>query len=120
MKKSKDMVKSLAPESREARDAVPRFDFDLSSRWVSGIPYEVAFWRSYYRNKGSRNDLLSWSQYGRECSLDNFDVAAFVDGLNREDPVIADVGCALSYMFSDITFALSSLGSDVLPLIPLR
>ena len=43
MKKSNDMVKSLTPESREACDAVPRFDFDLSSRWVSGIPYE---WRS--------------------------------------------------------------------------
>ena len=118
MKKSKDMVKSLAPESRDARDAVPRFDFDLSSRWVSGIPYEVAFWRSYYRNKGSRNDLLSWSQYGRECSLDNFDVAAFVDGLNREDPVIADVGCALSYMFSDIIGGRKREVTYVDPLAP--
>lgn len=83
-------------------ESLPAFDFTLSRRWLSGIPYEVAFWRSYYRNKSSRKALLSWSMYGKECKLDNFDVASFLQGLNKNNPVIADVGCALSYMFSDI------------------
>ena len=30
---------------------ISAFDFTLSKRWISGIPYEVAFWRSYYRNR---------------------------------------------------------------------
>ncbi|MDE6512465.1 MAG: hypothetical protein K2L00_10315, partial [Muribaculaceae bacterium] len=83
-------------------NGIPSFDFTLSSRWLTGIPYEVAFWRSYYSNKSSRKALFSWSQYGKECRLDHFDVASFIEGLKREDPVVADVGCALSYMLSDI------------------
>ncbi|MDE6649379.1 MAG: hypothetical protein K2K45_05570 [Muribaculaceae bacterium] len=79
-----------------------KFDFNLSKRWISGIPYEVAFWRSYYRYKKSRSDLMRWSQYGKECELDNFDIASFFCGLNRDNPVIVDVGCALSYVFSNI------------------
>lgn len=84
------------------KEAIPSFDFRLSRRWISGIPYEVAFWRSYYGNKGARKDLMSWSQYGKECELDHFDLASFVSGLEKKDPVIVDVGCALSYMFSNI------------------
>ena len=77
------------------------FDFGLSRRWLSGIPYEVAFWRSYYRNTNSRKALFSWSQYGKECQLDHFDVAAFISRLDTSSPVIVDVGCALSYMFGN-------------------
>ena len=78
------------------------YDDMLSDRWLSGIPYEVGFWRSYYRNKRSRKALMEWSQYQKECKLDNFDVAAYIGGLKKEAPVIVDVGCALSYMFSNI------------------
>lgn len=78
------------------------FDFALSRRWISGIPYEVAFWRSYYRNPKARKALMNWSQYGKECKLDHFDVASFIEGVKKDDPVIVDVGCALSYMFSNI------------------
>ncbi len=103
MKESdKSHVSSSCADSAADQSQFPSFDFTLSRRWLSGIPYEVAFWRSYYRNKSSREALLSWSQYGKECVLDHFDVAAFIDGLQKENPVIADVGCALSYMFSDI------------------
>ena len=102
MNESEELLTSTTSEDSSVKDAIPAFDFTLSRRWLSGIPYEVAFWRSYYRNKSSRKALLSWSQYGKECRLDNFDLAAFVDGLEREDPVIADVGCALSYVFSDV------------------
>lgn len=87
---------------KESESKHTSFDVALCNRWLTGIPYEVAFWRSYYRNRRSRKSLLSWSQYGKECILDNFDVAAFVSGLDIENPVIADVGCALSYMLSDI------------------
>lgn len=79
----------------------PSFDFSLTRRWLSGIPYEVAFWRSYYRNKRSREALMEWSMLGKENELDHFDLAAFADGLDREKPVLVDVGCALSYMFSN-------------------
>ena len=69
-------------------------------RWLSGIPYEVAFWRSYYGNKRRRDDLFRWSLYDKPCHLDNFDINAYVDGLNTQHPKLLDVGCALSYMFS--------------------
>ena len=41
-------------------------DRELVQRWISGIPYEVAFWRSYYGNRRRRRDLFGWSRYGRE------------------------------------------------------
>ena len=69
-------------------------------RWLSGIPYEVAFWRSYYGNKRRRYDLFRWSLYDKPCHLDNFDIDKYVDGLNTPQPKLLDVGCALSYMFS--------------------
>ena len=93
-----------ASETMEDRKngAYGDFDSTLVKRWISGIPYEVAFWRSYYRRRKSREALLGWSQYGKECELDHFDVASFVNSIDRESPVIVDVGCALSYMLSDI------------------
>lgn len=102
MKESGELHTPATSVDSSVKDTIPAFDFSLSRRWLSGIPYEVAFWRSYYRSKGSRKALLSWSQYGKECKLDNFDVASFIGGLERENPVIADVGCALSYVFSDV------------------
>ena len=102
MKESKESHTPAVAEEPVGKGSIPEFDFSLSRRWLSGIPYEVAFWRSYYRNKSSRKALLSWSQYGKECELDNFNVASFIEGLGRDNPVIADVGCALSYVFSDI------------------
>lgn len=71
-------------------------------RWLDGIPYEIAFWRSYYGNRRRRADLFRWSDYGKECILDNFDLAAFmneISGKNPDrEPLILDVGCALSYV----------------------
>lgn len=71
-------------------------------RWLKGIPYEVAFWRSYYANRRRRDDLFSWSLYGKPCRLDNFDIDAFVSSLPDSEPLILDVGCALSYAFGNI------------------
>lgn len=69
-------------------------------RWLTGIPYEVAFWRSYYGNKRRRDDLFRWSLYDKPCHLDNFDIDKYIDGLSTPHPKLLDVGCALSYMFS--------------------
>lgn len=116
MKDTEEINELNQEEGNSVKDPIPSFDFSLSRRWLSGIPYEVAFWRSYYRNASSRKALLSWSQLGKECKLDNFNVAEFVEGLNRENPIIADVGCALSYMFSDI---IGGKKRDVIYLDPL-
>ncbi len=88
-------------ENKLKETSVSSFDFDLTSRWLSGIPYEVAFWRSYYRRKRSRDVLMGWSMLGKECELDHFDMVEFVRGLDRENLQIVDVGCALSYMFGN-------------------
>ncbi len=79
------------------KDIKDKQDFQ---RWLSGIPYEVAFWRSYYGNKRRRDDLFQWSLYDKPCHLDNFDIDKYIDGLETPQPKLLDVGCALSYMFS--------------------
>lgn len=71
-----------------------------TKEWLKGIPYEVAFWRSYYGNQKRRSDLFRWSLYDKECKLDNFNVADFIRSIDHE-PLIMDVGCALSYAFGN-------------------
>lgn len=97
----KPLLQTEDSKDNDESRTISAFDFTLSKRWISGIPYEVAFWRSYYRNRSSRETLMSWSQYGKECKLDHFDVASFIESQEMENPVIVDVGCALSYMFSN-------------------
>lgn len=69
-------------------------------RWLSGIPYEVGFWRSYYGNKRRRADLFRWSLYDKPCALDDFDIDKYIADIDISQPKLLDVGCALSYMFS--------------------
>ncbi|MDE6310755.1 MAG: class I SAM-dependent methyltransferase [Muribaculaceae bacterium] len=87
-------------------------------RWLSGIPYEVAFWRSYYGNRRRRRDLFSWSLYGKPCVLDGFDIDAYIGGLASGNPKILDVGCALSYAFGNIICGKPADVSYVDPLAP--
>lgn len=87
-------------------------------RWLSGIPYEVAFWRSYYGNKKRRRDLFRWSQYDKPCVLDNFDIDKYISSLETSNPIILDVGCALSYMFGNIINGHHVNVSYVDPLAP--
>ncbi len=87
-------------------------------KWLSGIPYEVAFWRSYYGNRRRRADLFSWSLYGKPCRLDGFDIDAFVETLDTDSPRILDVGCALSYAFGNIINGRQANVTYVDPLAP--
>lgn len=73
---------------------------DSTEKWLKGIPYEVAFWRSYYGNRRRRAELFSWSLYDKECVLDDFDAAGYIRSRDGNS-VILDVGCALSYAFGN-------------------
>lgn len=74
-----------------------------TSRWLGGIPYEVAFWKSYYGNRRRRADLFRWSGYGKKCTLDNFDIDSFISRQpTASEPVIVDAGAALSYVLGTV------------------
>lgn len=88
-------------------------------RWLRGIPYEVAFWSSYYGSKRRRRDLFQWSGYGKECALDGFDVQRYIASLDAEAPVIVDLGCALSYAMGNLFPAKPAARVDFVdPLAP--
>lgn len=88
-------------------------------RWLGGIPYEVAFWRSYYGSRCRRSDLFSWSGYGKECALDSFDVQGYISSLPSESPVVVDLGCALSYAMGNVFPSKPSARVDFVdPLAP--
>lgn len=89
-----------------------------TQRWLGGIPYEVAFWRSYYGNRHSRNKLFSWSLYNKPCVLDNFDIDTFMAANDGDDALVLDVGCALSYTFGNIINGRVSNVCYVDPLAP--
>lgn len=88
------------------------------SAWLRGVPYEVAFWRSYYASRRRRADLFGWSLYGKPCRLDGFDIDAYVGSLGHDDPVILDVGCALSYAFGNVIAGRERRVGYVDPLAP--
>ena len=69
----------------------------LFIRWLKGIPYEISFWNSYYSHPKSLAALYSWSDYGRKCRLDGFDIQDFISQCG-DHPLMIDVGCALSYV----------------------
>lgn len=68
-------------------------------KWIKGIPYEEAFWRSMYRNRKTRKGLFAWSKYGRELELPGFDAVNFLKECESDVtlPVVLDVGCGMSY-----------------------
>lgn len=55
---------------------------------------------------------MSWSKYGREVAVENFDLPLFLRGWHGGSPKILDVGCGMSYTFgstldgheADVTF----------------
>lgn len=93
-------------------------DSKIIRRWLTGIPYEVAFWRSYYADRKRRRELMEWSQYDRECTLDDFDIAAFIAACPNPEPVIVDLGCAMSYAFGNIIGGIPRRVLYIDPLAP--
>ena len=79
----------------------------------------MAFWRSYYGSKRRRRDLFRWSEYGRECRLDNFDAQGYIASLPHPDPLVVDLGCALSYAMGNLFPAKPAARVDFVdPLAP--
>jgi len=68
---------------------------DETSRWFSGIAYEVAFWNNVYRWNHTFQGMMGWSHYGSPIQLECFDANAFL--LSRPEPTVLDVGCGMSY-----------------------
>lgn len=84
------------------------------SQWLKGIPYEVAFWKSWYNDKHHIQKLYTWSFYGKECKLDNYDPVPLIQ--SKRNPKILDVGCALSYAFGNIFGGINHIVDYVDPL----
>ncbi len=68
---------------------------DYFKQWTDGIPYEIAFWNRIINNKKSRKSVFEYSGYLKEISFPCFDIQNFL--LERENPILLDVGSALSY-----------------------
>lgn len=90
-----------APSDASPEAAVTA-DEAVFHRWLSGIPYEVAFWKSYYGSRRRRADLFSWSKFGQECEVEGFDIQSFLRGCGDPSPRLLDVGSALSYTFGNM------------------
>lgn len=81
--------------------SVPHTD-TFFTRWLKGIPYEIAFWSSFYGSPRRRKELFGWSEYGKPCALDCFDVQKFMSERDSADPLMIDLGCALSYAVGNL------------------
>lgn len=66
---------------------------------IKGVAYEVAFWRSLFAFRSSRDNLYNWSRYARDFQLQNFDVETFLDAevAAGRTPLVLDVGCGASF-----------------------
>ena len=67
--------------------------------WISGIPYEIAFWEGVFSNKKRIEALFRWSKHNKEIELANFDVKQFLS--QKENQTIVDAGCGMSYSNGD-------------------
>jgi hypothetical protein len=67
--------------------------------WLTGIPYEIAYWESVYSNKKRLDSLFKWSKYNKEIELANFDVKQFLN--NKLNPTVVDAGCGMSFSNGD-------------------
>ena len=68
-------------------------------QWMTGIPYELAFWNNMYRWDRTFEGVQAWSRLGKELELEGMDAQAFLSAFDA--PVVLDVGCGLSYAKGD-------------------
>ena len=68
---------------------------NITTKWMNGIAYEVAFWNNVYRWKWTFNGMMNWSKHGGVITLEGFDANAFL--AKTDKPKVLDVGCGMSY-----------------------
>ncbi len=76
----------------------PTYDDDnnVTTMWIKGIPYEIAFWNNVYRWRHTFQGLINWSKYGSVISLEGYDANTELSALPYS-PIVLDVGCGMSY-----------------------
>lgn len=67
--------------------------------WISGIPYELAFWNNIYRWDCAFEGLRNWSRLGQTIQLEGFDAVTFLAQFPH--PIVLDVGCGISFAKGD-------------------
>lgn len=64
-------------------------------QWLSGIPYELAFWNNVCRWNHTFSGMMQWSHYGSLLELEGMDAQAFLR--EADQPVVLDIGCGMSF-----------------------
>ena len=67
--------------------------------WISGIPYELAFWNNIYRWDSTFEGVTNWCRLGKSIQLEGFDAITFLSQFSQ--PIVLDVGCGISYAKGD-------------------
>lgn len=68
---------------------------NIDKKWISGIPYEIAFWNNVYRWNKTFKGMMGWSHFGSVINLEAFDANTFLKQKNK--PIVLDIGCGMSY-----------------------
>lgn len=69
------------------------------TQWLSGIPYELAFWNNVFRWTSTFKGMMSWSKFGKNIQLDGMDIESLLK--DSDNPTILDIGCGLSFANGD-------------------
>lgn len=74
---------------------------DNFQSWLSGVPYELAFWNNLYRWDRTFDGVLNcWSRLGKEIQLEGMDARQFLSA--HDNPVVLDVGCGMTFANGDM------------------
>ena len=71
----------------------------ITTKWLGGISYEIAFWNNVYRWPHTFKGMMGWANYGSKIELEGFDANAFLQ--KQTEPHVYDVGCGMSYAIGD-------------------
>ncbi len=71
----------------------------ITTKWLGGISYEIAFWNNVYRWPHTFKGMMGWANYGSKIELEGFGANEFLRQFNK--PHVYDVGCGMSYAIGD-------------------
>ena len=71
----------------------------ITTKWLGGISYEIAFWNNVYRWPHTFKGMMGWANYGSKIELEGFDANEFLRQF--DEPHVYDVGCGMSYAIGD-------------------